>query len=60
MGGGASWARDNHSEALRSGLDPALPRPPPGNLSPSALMAPATSLIQNNLGGEEASQRTGV
>lgn len=34
--------------------------PPPSNLSPSVLLAPATSLVQNNLGCEEASQRPGV
>lgn len=32
---------------------------PPSNLSPSVLLAPATSLVQNNLGGED-SQMPGV
>lgn len=37
-----------------------LALPPPSNPSPSVLLAPATSLVQNNLGGEEAPQRPGV
>ncbi|KAL0606421.1 Protein GVQW1 [Plecturocebus cupreus] len=57
-GGGAPWARDSHSEDLRSGRTPPCSAPP-GNLSPSVLLAPATFLLQNNLGREEASQRPG-
>lgn len=62
QGRGSPQARDS-PQLLSMSEEVSRPHPappPPSNLSPSVLLAPATSLVQNNLSREEASQRPGV